>query len=137
MRIPQGQTFDIVQFKQDKAAYDYWFSRQFDDGGDDDLAEKVSATIFAAVRLELSEKQRDYFTRYYFEGLTMQEISNINCVNKSTVVRTIARARTKLERVLKYVDPKLMRLFEGTDKPTKIRRNTAGRQRYKMNGVAL
>ena len=135
MGIPQEQTFDVVQFKQDRAAYDYWFSRQFNGGGDDDLVEKVSATIYAAVRLDLSAKQRCYFTQYYFEGLTMAEIADINGVDKATVSRTVKRARARLERVLKYVDPKLMRLFEKADMPKKRRQNTSGRQRFKMKGA--
>lgn len=136
MGIPQEQTFDVAQFKQEKAAYDYWFSRQFNGGGDDDLVENVSAAIYAAVRLELSEKQRRYFSQYYFEGLTMQEIADINNVNKSTVSRTVKRARAKLERVLKYTDPKLMRLFEKADAPKKRIQNTSGRQRFKLKGAA-
>lgn len=132
MGIPQEQKFDVVQFKQDKASYDYWFRHQF--GVDDeDTTQKISDTIYAAVRLELSETQRKYFVRYYFEGLTMAEIAEEFGTNKSTVSRTIARARKKLERVLKYVDPRLMRLFEKSDTPKKTRQNVQGRQRFKMS----
>lgn len=132
MGIPQEQKFDVVQFKQDKASYDYWFRHQFGGGGgDEDVTQKISNTIYAAVRLELSEIQRKYFVKYYFEGLTMAEIAEEFGTNKSTVSRTLARARKKLERVLKYIDPRLMRLFEKTDTPKKVRQNMQGRQRFK------
>ena len=66
----------------------------------------------------------------------MKEIADINGVDKATVSRTVARARTKLERVLKYVDPKLMKLFEKADAPKERRNNTPGRQKFKMKEVA-
>lgn len=132
MGIPQEQKFDVVQFNQDKVSYDYWFRHQFG-VNDEDTAQKISNTIYVAVRLELSETQRKYFVRYYFEGLTMAEIAEEFGANKSTISRTIARARKKLERVLKYVDPRLMRLFEKADVPKKVRQNVQGRQRFKTS----
>lgn len=133
MGIPQERTFDIIQFKQDKVVYDYWFSRQFGGESDDcDLLEKISAMLYAAIQLELSEKQRIYFTEYYLEGLTVCEIGDEHGVNVSSVSRTIGRARGRLERVLKYVDPKLMRLFERKDPPGQKRNNLSGHQRFKV-----
>ena len=63
----------------------------------------------------------------------MAEIAEEFGANKSTISRTIARARKKLERVLKYVDPRLMRLFEKADVPKKVRQNVQGRQRFKTS----
>lgn len=134
MGIPQTQETDIVQLKQDKQAYDYWFSHAFGREECEDKSERVCSAIYAAVRLELSDRQRKYFTEYYFEGLTMKEIAGNYDVDKATVSRTIARARSKLERALKYVDPKLMKLFEKGDDAKKIRKNKPGEQRFKMRG---
>ncbi len=129
MRRLQEQKFDAVQYKQDRQAYNYWFHRQFGAENDEDTAQKVSNTIYAAIQMELSEKQRIYFCAYYLEGLTVNEIASTWGVNKSTVSRTIARARKKLGRVLKYVDQRLMRLFKQADRP-KIRQNKEGGQRF-------
>lgn len=134
MGIPQTQETDIAQLKQDKQVYDYWFSRQFGHMECEGQSERICSAIYAAVRLELSEKQRKYFTKYYFEGLTMKEIADDFGVGKATVSRTIARARSKLERVLKYVDPKLMQLFEKGDVEKRLRKNKPGEQRFKMRG---
>lgn len=64
----------------------------------------------------------------------MKEIADDFGVDKAAVSRTIARARSKLERVLKYVDPKLMKLFEKGDEGKRQRKNKAGEQRFKMRG---
>lgn len=131
MGVPQEQKFDAIQFKQDRQAYLYWFSRQFGAADDEDAAQKVSDVIYAAVRFELSETQRRYFTEYYFEGLTMDEIADIHGVNKSSISRTITRAKERMKRVLKYVDPNLFRLFEKKRDGTRGRYNKAGIQKYK------
>lgn len=58
MGIPQEQKFDVVQFKQDKASYDYWFRHQF--GVDDeDATQKISNTIYAAIRCNKISQRSD------------------------------------------------------------------------------
>lgn len=115
MGIPQEQELDVVKYKQDQQAYNYWFRKQFGGDGDEDSLQKIARLIHKAVEIELTGIQRDYFVAYYFEGMTMAEIADSCGVNKSTVSRTVSRARKRMARVLKYVNPRLMKAFERGD----------------------
>ena len=48
------------------------------------------------------EKQRRYMTMYYVDGMSLQQISRAEGVNKSTVSRTMKRGRERLHRCLRY-----------------------------------
>lgn len=63
---------------------------------------RIGRLIQPAMESELNEKQRDIMMKYYFNGMTMQEISDVYGINRSTVSRYLTRARRKLERVLRY-----------------------------------
>ena len=117
--MPQEQKLDITQFRQDKAAYEYWFRKQFGATEDEDYLGKMSKLIAMAVEHELTDTQRTYFCAYYFEGLTVAEIAESHGINKSTASRTIARARKRIGICLKYADPRLMKAFERGDKGTR------------------
>ena len=54
----------------------------------------------------LSEAQRKYCTDYYSREMTMKEIAQLYGVNKSTVSRTIARAKRNIARAMKYCNIK-------------------------------
>lgn len=125
MGIPQEAVFDAVQFQQDKQTYNHWLRHELgttDDEDEKEYIQRISDMIYTAIRLELTEKQRIYFWEYYMEGLTEKEIAIAHGVAISTVSRTVARARLRVRRVLKYVDPRLLRLFERGDKP-EVRQN--------------
>ena len=51
---------------------------------------------------ELSPRQRETLTAYYFGGLNIPQIAQLQGVNKSTVCRNLQRAEDKLRRYLKY-----------------------------------
>ena len=51
---------------------------------------------------ELTEKQRQVLTDYYFRQLTIPQIAAEQGVNKSTVCRTLHRAEAKIRRCLRY-----------------------------------
>lgn len=51
---------------------------------------------------ELTDLQRQIMTDYYFHHLTIAHIAEIRGVNKSTVSRTLKRAREKVQRYLRY-----------------------------------
>ena len=51
---------------------------------------------------ELTERQRQTLTAYYFRQMTMPQIAEEQGVNKSTVCRTLRRAEDKLRKYLKY-----------------------------------
>lgn len=51
---------------------------------------------------ELTELQRQAMTDHYINKMSVTEIARLRGVNKSTVSRTLARARRKVQRFLKY-----------------------------------
>ena len=52
--------------------------------------------------LELTEKQAEAVHLYYDLGLSIPQIAQERGVHKSTVSRTLARARERLKRYLQY-----------------------------------
>lgn len=56
----------------------------------------------AALRRELTEKQRSVLIQYYFEGMTVSQIAAKNGVCKSTVSRTLRRGEERLRRCFYY-----------------------------------
>ena len=55
-----------------------------------------------AVRQELTPRQRQMVTLYYAQGRTMAQIARQLGVSRSTVSRTLSRARSRLYRHLRY-----------------------------------
>ena len=51
---------------------------------------------------ELSERQRQVITLYYFRKMNIPEIAKMLGVNRSTVSRTISRGRRNIMEKLKY-----------------------------------
>lgn len=51
---------------------------------------------------ELTERQRQCVSLYFYGGLTMPEIALELGINKSSVSRAIGRAKTRIERSMKY-----------------------------------
>ena len=75
-----------------------------------DGQERGIARLFrTALREELTERQEQMVRMYYIEQHTMRQIAAALEVNVSTVSRTLAAARKKLRRVLKYANPAFLR----------------------------
>lgn len=71
-------------------------------GGAGGIFEGVDAPIIRRAISEcLTEKQRKYIVKYYFEGLRIPQIAGQAGVAKSTVSRTIKRGRKRLENALR------------------------------------
>lgn len=51
---------------------------------------------------ELTATQREVFTAYYLQEMTIQEIARMRGVNKSTVCRCLKRAERRIRRFLMY-----------------------------------
>ena len=51
---------------------------------------------------ELTDRQREMVSLYYDQGMTMPQIAERLGVNRSTVSRTLRRARNRLYRFLRY-----------------------------------
>ena len=56
----------------------------------------------AVVEGELTDRQREIFESYYYEGKTMQELAELYGVQKSSIHKVIYRAIRRIERCLKY-----------------------------------
>ena len=54
------------------------------------------------IEAELTPRQKQTLTAYYFQQQTIPEIAREQGVNKSTVCRTLHRAEEKLRRYLRY-----------------------------------
>lgn len=55
-----------------------------------------------AVEQELTPRQKEVVNYFYFDGMGVTEIARTMGLHKSTVSRTLKRARTKLHRCLQY-----------------------------------
>jgi len=58
--------------------------------------------LAAALQNALTERQREYVVMYYYEKKSQTEISQNLGVNQSSVSRTLAAARKRLENCLRY-----------------------------------
>lgn len=80
--------------------WDRWL---WDQGGDNaERLERLRRNLRRALETELTERQRRMLDLYYDQGRSMAWIARELAVNRSTVSRTIARARKKLYQSLKY-----------------------------------
>lgn len=62
----------------------------------------VKTAIKTAIDEALTDRQREFVEEYYFEGLTIYEISKRHGVCPPSVSRTLGRARKNIFRVLRY-----------------------------------
>lgn len=63
---------------------------------------QLKRNLSAALRQDVTPKQRQYLLLYYGKGLNLDQISQMLGVNKSTVSRTMKRGRERLHRCLRY-----------------------------------
>lgn len=83
-----------------KTEYRLWLESQGE--ANEEQLKRLKKNLGMAIDRELTEPQRKYINDFYFKGLSVTKIAEKYAVNKSTVSRTLIRARRKLERVLKY-----------------------------------
>ncbi len=61
-----------------------------------------ASLLLKVIEEQLTETQKKYIVRYYYEGKTLAEIANEYSVEISTVSRTIKRARKRLIEAFRY-----------------------------------
>lgn len=66
------------------------------------LIANLKKALVYVITNEISERQRQMITLYYYEKLNMPEIARQLGVNKSTVSRTLARARCNIMKRLQW-----------------------------------
>lgn len=64
--------------------------------------QRLKRNLVAALREDVTDKQRQALLLYYGEGLNMKEIGDRLGIDKSTVSRNIKRGERRLRRCLRY-----------------------------------
>ncbi|MCD8340832.1 MAG: hypothetical protein LUC87_01600 [Clostridiales bacterium] len=64
------------------------------------LADRRKAALAGYLRQELTERELDCLRLYFVEGLSLEAISRLLHVARSTISRNIARGRARIDRVL-------------------------------------
>lgn len=77
-----------------------WEREHAQDNGE--RLERLRRNLRRAREQELTPRQREMLDMYYDGGMTMLQIADRLGVNRSTVSRTIRRARERLYRFLRY-----------------------------------
>ena len=84
----------------DIAGLHLWMQEESDDNGR--RRQRLLHNLTKAVAEELTPRQREMLHLYYYEQLNMVQIAARLGVNKSTVSRTLCRARRRLHHILQY-----------------------------------
>ena len=71
--------------------------------------QRLIQNVAAAIRDELTPRQRELVALYYVEGRSMPAIARELGINVSTVSRTLKRGRDRLKRCLKFGAEELLR----------------------------
>ncbi len=77
------------------------YSRQMGETNEEEIS-RLRRNLGVAMREELTDRQRQLLTLYYYEGKNMREIGEALGIDKSTVSRTISRGERRLRRCLRY-----------------------------------
>lgn len=84
----------------DIAGLHLWLQEESDDNGR--RRQRLLHNLTKAVAEELTPRQREMLHLYYYGQLNMVQIAARLGVNKSTVSRTLCRARRRLHHILQY-----------------------------------
>lgn len=95
---------EIFQLQTDADQFRQWDANE----PDADFVAHSKKCLMVAIESELTEKQRQYYTMYHLESMTMEAIAKKTGVSKSCVSRTIQRANARLARCLRYSAPHLL-----------------------------
>lgn len=64
--------------------------------------ERMHRNLRKARQRELTPRQQEFLLLYYEKGYSMPQIAEMYGINRSTVCRTLQRAKQRLHRVLQY-----------------------------------
>ena len=77
-----------------------WMREHAEDNSDQ--LERLRRNLRRAREQELTPRQREILALYYDRGLKMPQIARKLGINRSTVSRTVTRAKERLYRCLRY-----------------------------------
>lgn len=85
------------------------YLQSFDSFGDEEndnsaSREKMKQMLGKAMKKQLTDRQRQCLSMYYFENKKMEQISLELGLHKSTISRHITAARVKLQKLTAFVD---------------------------------
>lgn len=98
------------EYIQDRYAFRAYMHRLGQDNSI--IRHRLRRRLSDAMYSELTPRQLEMVQMYYMDDIKMQDIADHLGINVSTVCRTLARARQKLNRCLKYGAKELL---DGTD----------------------
>ena len=90
-------TFSLEIFGDRLPINDYYSS-----GDNNKKIEKMKSALNEAIKTELTDRQREMVTEFYFNGLSVTDIAKEKGLSKSTVSRHLTRSRERLKSALKY-----------------------------------
>lgn len=96
-----------AEYKQDAYVFRQWLLSAASDNSQE--LNQAKKNIAKAMRHLLTEKQLLYATMYYVEGKNIPRIESELGVDRSTISRTLGRARKRLKMVLMYSGPLLLK----------------------------
>lgn len=68
----------------------------------DDQIDRLKRNLTVAINQDLTPRQRQILSLYYYKGYNMTQIGKELDVHKSVVSRTLSRAMVRIQRALKY-----------------------------------
>nr|DAI48716.1 MAG TPA: RNA polymerase sigma factor [Caudoviricetes sp.] len=94
----------LFELAGNQKQYEQWLR------GDDEADWKTHTikALHSALENELTDAQRYYIDRFFFNGWTMREIAESSGVNSATVSRTINTGLDRLYHVLRYCNPRYL-----------------------------
>ena len=88
--------YDIM----DRAGLERWLRETA--GDNSQRRERLKRNLRRAMKRELTPRQQEIMALYFFENRPMTEIGAMLGINKSTVSRTLLRAKRRLYQCLRY-----------------------------------
>ena len=88
--------YDIM----DRAGLEHWLRETA--GDNSQRRERLRRNLRRAMKRELTPRQQEILALDYVENRPLSEIAALLGVNKSTVSRTMCRARHRLHHILQY-----------------------------------
>ncbi|MDR1674175.1 MAG: sigma-70 family RNA polymerase sigma factor [Oscillospiraceae bacterium] len=94
-RVP----FEVLEF--DSKIIEAWRNENaYDNSGQ---IAKIKRALAEVIKNDLTPRQKELITMYYYDGENIPAIANSLEINRSTVSRTLARARKNISDRLKYL----------------------------------
>lgn len=79
---------------------------EIEEGKVNQQKERVKKIIRRVIAEQLTERQRELCTLYFYEEMDMPTIAELLSINKSTVSRTIGRALKNINDKVRYLKPR-------------------------------